>query len=266
MKRHSNLSGFTLIELLVVIAIIAILAAILLPVLDKAKQKAAESSCLNNHKQLALAWSIYKNDNNGYLVIDDPVQSGSGGDPLGGTNYPSWVFGDMTQPTQAINDSLIEEGLLYPDINNVKTFHCPADQTPQTLYSETAPHIRSYAMQPQLAPYYLGTNWVTPTTYPPMYTENDIRETSPSATIAFLDESPVTINDGYFAIPVVGSPWAGDLPAYWHNNGSNFSFVDGHAEHWHWLDPRTSTANPSSGSAPYPDLTRLQACLGYRYQ
>lgn len=275
MNRRSNKSGFTLIELLVVIAIIAILAAILLPVLDKAKQKALESSCLNNHKQLALSWSIYKNDNNGYLVIDDPVQSSSGGDTLGGTNYPSWVFGDMTQPTQATNASMIQQGLLYPEINNVSTFHCPADQAPQTVYGETVPHIRSYAMQPQLAPFYLGTNWIIAPSYPPMYVENDIRETSPSGTVVFLDENPLTINDGYFAIPVAGSPWAGDLPAYWHDNGDNFSFADGHAEHWHWLDARTCTppnlanlagSGPNSGSAPYPDLTRLQACLGYRYQ
>lgn len=264
MKTKSNMkaSGFTLIELLVVIAIIAILAAILLPVLDKAKQKAIESSCLNNHKQLVMAWSIYKNDNNGYLAIDDPVINGT----LGATGLVSWVYGDMTNPSQATNASLIQQGLLYPSINNVSTFHCPADNVPQTGEGEAVPHIRSYSMQPQLAPYYDGTNWGDSGPYPPMYTENDIRETSPSSTIVFLDESPVTINDGYFSVPVTGTPWLTDLPAYWHNNGDNFSFADGHAEHWHWVDARTSSANPGSGSGPYPDLTRLQACLGYRYQ
>ena len=262
MKKKSNVSGFTLIELLVVIAIIAILAAILLPVLDKAKQKALQSSCLNNHKQLALAWSIYKNDNNGFLAIDDPIINGT----LGATGLVSWVYGDMTNPTQATNGSMIQEGLLYPAINNVSTFHCPADQLAQAQEGETAPHIRSYSMQPQLAPYINGTQLVAVPTLPPMYTENDIRETSPSATIVFLDESPVTINDGYFSVPVTGNPWATDFPAYWHNNGDNFSFADGHAEHWHWLDGRTSSPNPNSGSGPYPDLTRLQACLGYRYQ
>jgi prepilin-type N-terminal cleavage/methylation domain-containing protein/prepilin-type processing-associated H-X9-DG protein len=260
MKKNSNISGFTLIELLVVIAIIAILAAILLPVLDQAKQKAVQASCLNNHKQLALSWSMYKNDNNGYLVIDDPVTAGV----LGGTNLPSWAFGDMTQPTEATNASLIQQGLLYSTVNNIKVYHCPADNVPQP--GETAPHIRSYSMQPQLAPYYDGSNWIVQASYPPMYTENDIRAVSPSSTVVFLDESPATINDGYFSILVNGNSWTTDLPAYWHNKGDNFSFADGHAEHWRWQDGRTASPNPNSGSAPYPDLTRLQASLGFRYQ
>ncbi|HTV43341.1 MAG TPA: prepilin-type N-terminal cleavage/methylation domain-containing protein [Candidatus Sulfotelmatobacter sp.] len=262
MKKKSNVGGFTLIELLVVIAIIAILAAILLPVLDKAKQKAVESSCLNNHKQLALAWSIYKNDNNGYLAIDDPV-TGEGG--LGYTNLPSWVYGDMTQTSEYTNTAFIELSLLYDDVKNVSVYHCPADQTPQTQEGETAPHIRSYSMQPQLAFYEDGAPATPSPGYPPMYSENQIRETSPSSTIVFLDESPATINDGFFAITINATQWGTDLPAYWHNNGDNFSFADGHAEHWHWQDARTSSPNPNSGSGPYPDLTRLDNDLGYQY-
>lgn len=256
MKLNSYTRGFTLIELLVVIAIIAILAAILLPVLDLAKQKAWQASCLSNHKQLATAWSIYKNDNNGNLVIDDPVIN----NVLGGTNGPSWVFGDMTI-SDATNTSLIQMGLLYDNTKNVGVYHCPSDRVPD---ANGRLHVRSYSMQPQLAPYYDGTNWEGGT-YLPMYNENQIRVTSPSATIVFLDESPVTINDGYFSIPVVGG-WATDLPAYWHNRGCNFSFADGHAEYWHWHDAGTSTPNPSSSPPPYNDLSRIQADLGYQYQ
>ena len=131
---------------------------------------------------------------------------------------------------------------------------------------ETAPHIRSYSMQPQLAPLINGQDFVQTPVYPPMYRENDIRGVSPTSTMVFLDESPVTINDGYFSVPVTGNPWATDFPAGWHNHGDNFSFADGHAEHWRWQEGRTSSPPPgaNAGSAPYPDLTRLQACLGYR--
>jgi prepilin-type N-terminal cleavage/methylation domain-containing protein/prepilin-type processing-associated H-X9-DG protein len=258
MEKNEYLNGFTLIELLVVIAIIAILAAMLLPVLDQAKQKAWQSACLNNHKQLALAWSIYKNDDNGLLVIDDPS---TGTDGLGWTNLPSWVYGDMTQPTEATNANFIEQGLLYPAVNNVKVYHCPADQVVQS--GETAPHNRSYSMQPQLAPYISGQPIVVDPGYSPMFSENQIRQTSPSSTIVFLDENPGTINDGFFAVLVVANQWATDLPAYWHTHGCNFSFADGHAEYWRWKDPRTSSANPNAGAAPFPDLSRLQASLGY---
>ncbi len=258
MKINTNKSGFTLIELLVVIAIIAILAAILLPVLDQAKQKAISASCLSNHKQLGLAWSMYANDNNSFLVIDDPVPVGG---ILGGTNSPSWVWGDMTVASDATNASLIQGSLLYPAVNNVKVYHCPADQYPLDL--SVPNHMRSYSMQPQLAFYENGVQTTAEVGYPPMYKQEQIRQTSPSATIVFLDESSVTINDGFFSVPIVGSQWATDLPAYWHMRGCNFSFADGHVEHWRWLDPGTSTPNPNSGTPPYRDLTRLQNCLGY---
>jgi prepilin-type N-terminal cleavage/methylation domain-containing protein/prepilin-type processing-associated H-X9-DG protein len=244
-------TAFTLIELLVVIAIIAILAAMLLPVLSSAKGKAWQTGCLNNHRQLIMAWSMYRDDNNGKLVIDDP---------LGGNAFPSWVHGEMSEPNDATNAALIQSGLLYDNTKNTGIYHCPADQTT---------HIRSYSMQEQLAYYQNGQPGDMEASqghsgYPPMFSENQIRMTAPAATSVFLDESPITINDGFFSIPIVGDMWI-DLPAIWHGRGCNFSFADGHVEHWRWTDPRTVAMSQSSMTTVNdPDLQRLQASLGYQ--
>lgn len=249
--QGSRTRAFTLIELLVVIAIIAILAALLLPALTAAQGKALQAACLNNHRQLILAWCLYRDENSGKLVIDDP---------LGGNSFPSWVHGEMTDPVEATNTALIQTGLLYDEARNFRIYRCPADQTG---------HVRSYSMQEQLA-YYQSGQPMDPQAsqgyagYPPMYTESQIRMTAPSATIVFLDESPLTINDGFFAINIVGDAW-GDLPAVWHGRGCNFSLADGHAEHWRWHDPRTVALTQMRASTPdNPDLQRLQACLGYQ--
>ncbi|MEI9864259.1 MAG: prepilin-type N-terminal cleavage/methylation domain-containing protein [Limisphaerales bacterium] len=140
-KNNFYADAFTLIELLVVIAIIAILAALLLPALSSAKEKANQIRCLSNHRQLVLAWIVYKDDNSGRLVINDP---------WGGTNYPSWVYGSMTAATEATNASLIKAGLLYPYTPNPGVYRCPTDKTT---------HSRSYSMQSQLACFMNGNKY-----------------------------------------------------------------------------------------------------------
>jgi len=246
--KEINKRAFTLIELLVVIAIIAILAALLLPVLSAAKQKAWQASCLNNHKQLALAWSVYNDDNNGNFVIDDPVTP-----TLGGTNFPSWVYGCMSTPTDATNAALIQMGLLYADVNNAGIYHCPADNS--LANDKRTPRLRSYSLVN-----YLGgapTNYfggIIPPGSEPLFTAMTKQKAGQlkhsAAVLAFVCEG-VNINDGIFLVPPPPAGWC-DEPAARHSMGCPFSFADGHVEYWKWQ------SNPPNSAG---DLARVQADL-----
>jgi prepilin-type N-terminal cleavage/methylation domain-containing protein/prepilin-type processing-associated H-X9-DG protein len=247
-QRKFCTGAFTLIELLVVIAIIAILAALLLPALSSAKEKANQIRCLSNHKQLVLAWIFYKDDNSGRLVIDDP---------WGGTNFPSWVYGSMTTVTEATNISLIKGGLLYPYAPNPGVFRCPTDKTT---------HDRSYSMQSQLACYMNGNKYdgqaaMGISGFAPIYLENQMRKPPPVQTIVFVDENVSSIDDGFFGILISGNLWIND-PATWHSRGCNFSFADGHVEHWRWKDARTFSLSSGVTTPNNPDLQRLQEAIG----
>jgi prepilin-type N-terminal cleavage/methylation domain-containing protein/prepilin-type processing-associated H-X9-DG protein len=248
-QQHSHLdaSAFTLIELLVVIAIIAILAALLLPALSNGKERALQIRCLSNHRQLILGWSLYKEENSGRFVPNENQ----------GTNYPSWVQGNVSQLPGMTNVALIQMGLLYPLIRGLDVYRCPSDKSQS---------VRSYSMQPQIASYL----WGIPTDqqlangipgYPPMYNEGQLRKLPPSDTIVLGDEAPPSINDSLLGVLATGDRWW-DVPAGWHSRGCNFSLADGHAEHWRWRDPRTLTAVSGQTTANNPDLQKLESRIG----
>ena len=243
--RHRCASrAFTLIELLVVIAIIAILAALLLPALGAAKQKAQGISCLNNTKQLALAWITYAGDFNDRLVYNKPSSA---------TDLNNWVGNVMSWSADQQNtnlDLLRVAGLGPYTGRNVGVYKCPADRVPCPL----GPRSRSDSMNAFVGPQDAKGTPIN-SAWKQFIKMTDIR--NPTGIFVFLDEHPDSINDGWMvfcsgANPAERSDWS-DLPASYHNGAGGFSFADGHSEIKKWAVASTKRpVKQTSGDFPVP--------------
>ena len=259
--------GFTLIELLVVIAIIAILAGMLLPALAKAKAKAHNANCMSNLRQLNLCWIMYADDNRDELVKNWVVH------PL------AWIGGDVSSMPGATNLNDIQQGKLYQYNSSVETYRCPVDnQLPNDIKTvlKGRRRVRSYSMNGRMggadasdSRFGAGdTSWVLGTQYPMFRKITEINDPAPSQAFVFIEESYLTIDDGYFAVKAPGVFVWQNSPTVRHGNAGELSFADGHAEIWRWrylkkdqdLDAPVNVAGVNST----PDLERLQKAVAVK--
>ena len=254
-------SGFTLIELLVVFAIIAILAALLLPSLSQSKVKAQSLQCMNNLRQVMLAWRLYSDDFDGRLPFDTVFERDL---------TRSWCTGWMNYTDSSpdnTNALLFSQALMGPYFRDAKLLKCPGDHTVDVGNKQA--RVRSISMNAFVGGFWDGTWWsqIEKCRSTWRVYRNLGQFDQPAMRWVFMDECPL-LNDGHLvhlmpigtiSLPANGS--MNDCPASYHNGSGAVAYADGHAELHKWRDANTvkRTTKPLDPSGPSPNDYRWLA-------
>jgi prepilin-type processing-associated H-X9-DG protein len=235
-RRHE--AGFALRDLLAILAMLALLLTLYWPALGQTHLQGSVATCLDNLRRLAMAWTLFAEDNAGTLP-----RNISGGP----SSQPGWVTGwlsydpasDNTNTLYLIDSRYAQLGSYTRD---AALYRCPGDESQVRIGGALRDRVRSYSMNNAMNPDSYEM-WLPAPQYRTFSKLSAINDPPPSRCYVFLEEHPDSINDGYFAFQMPASPDAArmvDFPASAHNGAGSFAFADTHAELHLWQDARTS--------------------------